>query len=464
VRSNIELCRSIDAAKQKEYFEQEFTGEELDEILASEEATFLQRIDNNQKEIFYTSVLPHLEKPSNKEHRFDLSVAQRWIMKRVFDLGWTIDKLGQIEPSYSFSDGLSERRPHKPERIGKKYQWIAYHQFLARVADNLKFIGDYGLNNSPQSYDGPWQIRARDIDPSLLLRQLPEPGKIGKTVAGWQPVQYVFDDADQQEQIAWIAQQDDCPNPLDFIELTRSDETVWLNLEGSCAWTEQAPREEERYESPRRQMQFWLHSYIVHREHTDEIFQWLKDKNFWGEWMPRPGSMLDVFVGEFPWSPSCKDWDEASAWVQYLNREEGDLPHPVVVTTTEYLCEKGTFDCSIDETISALMPSAWLMKNMELRWSSGRFSFVDSTNEVVAFDPLEEVGSKVFLISKEKVVRFLSENNFELIWIVFGERLLIGGNTREWHGQLEFSGAYRLCDGVLTGEPLNTWYRMPGES
>jgi hypothetical protein len=298
-----------------------------------------------------------------------------------------------------------------------------------------------------------------------LLRQLPEPGKIGKTVAWWQPVQYVFDDADQQEQIAWIAQQDDCPNPLDFIEVTRpSDETVWLNLEGSWAWTEQAPREEERYESPRRQMQFWLHSYIVHREHTDEIFQWLKDKNFWGEWMPRPGSMIDVFVGEFPWSPSCKDWAEASAWVQYLNREEEDLPHPVVVTTTEYLCEKGTFDCSIDEIISALMPSAWLMKNMGLRWSSGRFSFVDSTNEVVAFDPLEEVGPKVFLISKEKVVRFLSENNFELIWIVFGERLLIGGNTREWHGQLEFSGAYRLCDGVLTGEPLNTWYRMPGES
>ncbi len=78
---------------------------------------------------------------------------------------------------------------------------------------------------------------------------------------------------------------------------------------------------------------------------------------------------------------------------------------------------------------------------MGLRGSGGRFSFVDFTNEIVAFDPLEKVGPKVFLISKEKVVRFLSKDNFELIWIVFGERQLVGGNTREWHGRLELSGA-----------------------
>jgi hypothetical protein len=111
------------------------------------------------------------------------------------------------------------------------------------------------------------------------------------------------------------------------------------------------------------------------------------------------------------------------------------------------------------------MPSAWLMKNMGLRWSGGRFSFVDSTNELVAFNPsAEEVEPYAFLISKEKLTRFLCENNFDLIWTVLGERQLIGGHYQEWHGRLELSGAYQLRDGIVYGEPLNAWHKTPQES
>jgi hypothetical protein len=106
--------------------------------------------------------------------------------------------------------------------------------------------------------------------------------------------------------------------------------------------------------------------------------------------------------------------------------------------------------------------SVWLIRNMGLRWSGGRFSFVDSTNDVVALDPsAEEIGPPAFLISKEKVTRFLSENNFELIWTVLGERQLVGGHHQEWYGRLEISGVYQLCYGVVSGEPLNVWHKSP---
>jgi hypothetical protein len=107
----------------------------------------------------------------------------------------------------------------------------------------------------------------------------------------------------------------------------------------------------------------------------------------------------------------------------------------------------------------------WLIRNMGLRWSGGRFSFVDSTNEVVAFNPsAEDVGPSAFLISKAKLTNFLCENNFDLIWTVLGERQLIGGQHREWHGRLELSGAYQLRDGIVHGEPLNAWHKTPQES
>ncbi len=463
VRSNVSYCKRLDAAKQREYLDREFSNEELDSILARKEKIFLRTIGNSKKKVFQEFVLPHLEDPQGKEFRFDLSTAQRWILKRVFDFGWTVERFGNFDRHVNYNYG---REANKSERVGKKYQWIAYHEFLAHVADNLEFVGDFDLNDSSQTYNGPWQISigTRDIDPSLLLRRLPERDRNNKTTAWWQSIQYTFDEADKQEQIAWIAQEDDCSDPRQFIEVTRpSDGTVWLTLEGHYRWIEQGPIEEDQYDSLRRDMWFQVRSYIVHREQTSELLEWLNTQNFMGRWMPESQPMLDVFLGEFPWAASYKDRDETKDWVQ-PSRQRDDLPS-VVVTTTEYLREDATFDCSINDTISALMPSAWLIRNMGLRWSGGRFSFVDSTNEVVAFNPsAEDVGPSAFLISKEKLTHFLSENNFDLIWTVLGERQLIGGHHREWHGRLELSGAYQLRDGIVHGEPLNALHKTPQES
>ena len=108
--------------------------------------------------------------------------------------------------------------------------------------------------------------------------------------------------------------------------------------------------------------------------------------------MPESRDMYGVFVGEF----------RAKTAVQYTNQEEfwenGDdeLPVPVIVTAVNYNRESASHDCSIDESISALMPSAWLIQKMGLHWSGGNFRYVDSKNDLVALDPsVEEAGAKV---------------------------------------------------------------------
>jgi hypothetical protein len=46
------------------------------------------------------------------------------------------------------------RSAHKCERIGKKYQWIAFNKVLAKIADNFSFYRGW-TNESLGIYNGP---------------------------------------------------------------------------------------------------------------------------------------------------------------------------------------------------------------------------------------------------------------------------------------------------------------------
>src|SRR5690606_189994 len=71
--------------------------------------------------------------------RFDLGKLQRYILKRVFDLGWTVERFGHFDRFVARHDG---RDASKPERIGKKYQWIAYHEVMALLSDHFQYRED----------------------------------------------------------------------------------------------------------------------------------------------------------------------------------------------------------------------------------------------------------------------------------------------------------------------------------
>ncbi|MEO3920396.1 hypothetical protein, partial [Raoultella ornithinolytica] len=63
------------------------------------------------------------------------------------------------------------RREAFQERIGKKYQWIAYYEYMARLADNFTRFEGYGDERKENPYQGPWEPYVRDIDPTILLKE-----------------------------------------------------------------------------------------------------------------------------------------------------------------------------------------------------------------------------------------------------------------------------------------------------
>ena len=461
IHFNVQFWNNQPADKQLEQFGEVFSEEVWDDFLEHGRGQFLKILGKKKQKLFSEYVLLHLIDPQGNEFKFDLSLAQCWILQRVFDLGWTVEKFSGFDRRigrYSYG-----REANKAERIGKKYQWIAYHEFLAYVADNFEFIQD-GFDGDTNHYDGPWQVSSQlsDIDPSLLLRRSPDID--GERTEGlttwWQPIQYIFAEADREEQIAWITQRDDCPDPRQWIECNHSNNhSTWLTLEGHYHWTERGPIEEELYEGLRRDMWFQVRSYIIRQEEYEKALIWLQEKNFMGRWMPESAEMYEVCVGEFPWAAAC---------AQYNNQEDiseqlGDqLPVPLVVTTANYTCESSSQDCSIDERISALMPAAWLIQKMNLRWSGGNFKFVNSSNKIIAFDPsTEETGPSALLISKNEMEKFLKENKLMLIWTVLGERQIVGGDSQEWHGRMEMSGVYGLTTNSAIEGSLKMWHKSP---
>ena len=126
----------------------EFTDEQLNEELQAADERLRKQLGKKKSAQLSDDIMRYIENPDEHEFRFDLSLLQRWILQHVFELGWTLEKFGRFDRHINYRD---MREANKPERIGKKYQWIAYHEFLARVADNFEFLGRAGISQKWRS-------------------------------------------------------------------------------------------------------------------------------------------------------------------------------------------------------------------------------------------------------------------------------------------------------------------------
>ncbi len=105
----------------QQYTEEDAIGAEHDlrQILSSE-----------KREEFESFVLPYLDGNIVDDPSFDISLARQWILSRVLELGWSAKRFGSFDARVS-SYGYDPSRTCKLERMGKKYQWIAYHEAFA---------------------------------------------------------------------------------------------------------------------------------------------------------------------------------------------------------------------------------------------------------------------------------------------------------------------------------------------
>ncbi|MBP7653088.1 hypothetical protein KA977_06680 [Candidatus Dependentiae bacterium] len=377
---------------------------------------------------------------------FDLKVIQRWVFQKVLNLGWEVDKFGYYDWHLNRYGG-DYRSPHKVERIGKKYQWIALYECLARIADNFQFSDEYG-----GIYEGPWQIGRREIDPSCLLYNTKRQDWFENHHQTWYfPVIYNSWNKFKTE-IDWIKTTEDLPDLNSLLEVESCDKEKWYLLNASYNWKESITIETEILNKKYKEIWYMIKSYFIKKKDKEKLTEWLEKQNFYGRWMTEESELRHIFMGEMFWSPAYKNEIleyENLSWIKPNSYNK--IPVDIMVSCCEYIIEDSGYDCSIDESILIYMPCELLFNKLNIQSTADFGEYYNHKNELIAIDPSIELnGPGAFLIKQDSLKSFLNENNLDIFWIVMGEKRIFDNASlyaRKNHpGMLEISGYSFLND------------------
>lgn len=377
------------------------------------------------------------------------NLAVKWIIE---EYGYDVEKHGGFDrrmKSHNY-----DRHYVMEERIGKKYQWIAFYDLLARVSDNFPcYENSYSREAKIRHYDGPWDPYVRDIDPTITIKGNPE-NKFEKF--WWNSVDYNNWNMPNKE---WVFKTDDLPNPLEMISIFDKDGVEWLVLEVHASWHEPADIGKDKWENPHKDLWYQIRSYITQKKDHSKIIKWSKEKNFMGRWMPESGNRYELFSREYYWSPACEtfrqqDYREYS-WSEIHDKDTGKFVGKVAVTAVDYLWEE-QFDASKESAISFYKPTEILFNLLALQYSKIEGQLLNKEGHLICFDPCATHPThSCLIVRKNDLMAKLEENDLNIFWTVLGEKLIIGGSFHrtDYEGRLNISGVVHFEKGQLKHTP-----------
>jgi hypothetical protein len=363
---------------------------------------------------------------------YSIDRAKRWVFQRCLELGWTPERFGQFD-KYLDRRG---RDNHKAERFGKKYQWITLRELVARIADNYHWReGSWGEPSG--RYAGPWQLYARDIDPTLPLALPPRDDDdfaesaatfpSDSPTAWWVPPGPKYRPQDSTSD-TWVYSKDDLPRLPDLIERADDEGRRWVLLRAYLTWNEEVPEDEDRFGKPRRELWTHLYPWLVHRGEERKLEAFLRRRTLMNRWMPE-GSDFTVgpYLGELPWAESCQEY--RPRW----NRDEfhEQLPVDVLPFANSYTWEGRSLDCSLEESVHAAVPVQEVFQAGRLEWSGNSPSWVCDGEVVVQFREARGpfLSHSGLLVSQNWLTRVLDEMDCGLVVGLLGEKRFLGGRT-----------------------------------
>lgn len=360
---------------------------------------------------------------------FNAVWAQRWVFQRVISLGWTPKYFAGFD--WQLTNLFVSRTDHKPERFGKKYQWIAFQELVARIADNFHMVPRYG--EEPVTYEGPWQLSLRDIDPTLppplRTRDVDGDAEVGRTFADgsdqwWLPDGPRYRDDDPPASEGWGTDQSDIPKFEPLVRRQDGDGTKWVALRAWYNWTGGHPRELAGC-SHRREMWSHIYSWLVQPKQRKTVVGYLEQHTLMGRWMPEgAGNTNAAYLGELPWATSRDNSEDI--WKPVSHRLDEEPTGPEVSPAWEdYNWEGNTRDCSINDGVQACYPAPFLFGAGARTWKPGTRKWRDRAGAtVVQF--VESGDHSVLLVREDWLKRTLRSADLDVVFGWLGEKRLLG--------------------------------------
>ncbi len=393
--------------------------------------------------------------------RLDLRIMQRYILNRVVSLGWTAEAFGEFDAVQSMT---YTRSAHKSERLGKKYQWIAYHEIMACIADHYQFCP---RREGTQRYEGAWQLPGiRDIDPSVTIprgnRNAASPDEPASTqwalleYDNWRP---------QLPTECWITDHRDIPElseGLVFID-SENPNARWLNVYCFQSRRQPHPPDEGKYDGVRRDIWTRAIACLIPQGKEAAFSEWVLSGAYRQDNYHFPvREVRRVFVGEHGWGPAPEQeevgYREYTEQWSYPPGSDPVAAYPIATTVSTAISD---YDCSMErgETGTLYLPTHAIIRDCRLTWTGTGARYVDPNDNLAAYSPSEfATDASALLIRADILEEYAASRNLVLCWAVIGEKRTIGAFGQPY-GWLDMHGAYTLRDGKPIGE--QAWAHNP---
>ncbi|CAI0887873.1 NACHT domain-containing protein [Serratia fonticola] len=380
---------------------------------------------------------------------FNLAWARRWVVMRAHELGWSEELHGDFDRGIQ-----SNRNEHSLERIGKKYQWLALYELVARMRDNLAAL--------PNREDDLYRLR--NLDPSLLVSHTSDNGwKDFVGGAFWSGAAPTLPARTPETAIAWLHSDEDILDGIDVIKVVSpEDNRDWLVLTGFETWSASAVG--FKTESWRRVACLVVNAYDLTKALNIMLGSHFTSSH---DLPTAKGAGYHVHLGEFPWRTVDQNYDD---WIDQsypygVSKETGDKI-PVLPTTAEYAAESVGYDGSVSDNINIFLPASWIMEGLDLRLKDGRSIFYqDASNQVIFWDPsVSKVGRSAGLVDRNAFLNLLKNKGLVAIWAVSGEKNAYSEEfSSGFGGRFTFTRLYHSDGAQIIETPRFDTYDEPDD-
>lgn len=324
------------------------------------------------------------------------------------------------------------RSHNDQERIGKKFQWLAYYRVYARLMDSCRTSKEQYYYNDEANEDNlaenpyPWNTsEISRFDPTLEL-EYKKALKDCLSGIEKQTIQGVDDEK-------WIDKNEYLPV---FRCLARhEDGNEYVMLMG--------------YDSARqdtKEIFLFSSACFVRPEDKDKFSEWAKVQNFYGRWMPEKRGMIEYLWNDYPWADAYKSSFDHEPWLR-----PKDCPCDIMLSYETQLQEDWEGIDKKDEYFSTVYaPCEEIMEQMRLYCSEvrGMVKFEDD-DKVVALNTEHGNCIQGLFMRRDVLNQFLSINGYVMFYYTLGEKLLRSNEKKSIIRELSAAYRYEETENVV---------------
>ena len=346
-------------------------------------------------------------------------------------LGWS-DKLGSLDNGKYSRD----RSRNIQERIGKKFQWLAWSWINAHLMDTSL------VSRSPYFWSS--EARKEDLTPTPYPWNSSEVSRFDPTLdEGFNHSdlfklsvignQIIVDSEDH----SWINDKSILPEFRYLAKNNNEDDFVLL-----IGW--------DTFEKDNKGSFLYSSACFVKKTDSEKFAKWTIDKNFYGRWMPEYRGSTDFLWNEYPWSDAYRNSIEENPW-----QKPSDCPNEILLAYMAQLQEDWEgIDDKYEHLSTVYIPCEEMMKVMKLYCSEKRGIIKDPGGNVAGINIEVLKGMHGLFVRRDILNKFLIKQNYEMFYYVTGEKTLKQTEYKKIFQDISAAYKYQPSAPIDTIQPM----------